>query len=50
MAAPEYGAMYLKEAGAEAEAFTTTVYSRAPFSSRAATTSDTVEAFCPMAT
>ncbi len=42
--------MYLNEAGYEAAAFTTTVYSRAPRSSRASTTSAIVEPFCPMAT
>ena len=44
------GAMYLKEAGSEAGAFTMTVYSRAPFESRASWTSRTVESFWPMAT
>ena len=49
-AAPEYGAMYWNGAGSDAGAFTTTVYSSAPFSSRVATTSATVEDFCPTAT
>jgi hypothetical protein len=42
--------MYWNEAGSAAEAFTTTVYSSAPFSPSASTTSATVEAFCPTAT
>ena len=42
--------MYWNGAGSEAGAFTTTVYSSAPFSSRVATTSATVEDFCPTAT
>ena len=42
--------MYLNEDGEEAGASITTVYFMASFSSRAATTSDTVEFFWPMAT
>src|SRR3990170_3147604 len=42
--------MYWNGVGSEAEAFTTTVYSSAPFSRRVSTTSATVEAFCPIAT
>jgi hypothetical protein len=42
--------MYLKEAGRSAGALTTTVYSSAPFSSRAPTNSRTVVAFWPIAT
>ncbi len=50
MAAPAYGATYLNGAGSEAGALMTTVYSSAPLSSRALTSSATVDAFCPMAT
>ena len=42
--------MYWNGAGSAAEAFTTTVYSSAPFSRSVSTTSDTVDAFCPIAT
>jgi len=42
--------MYWKGVGSDADAFTTTVYSRAPLSLRVSTTSATVEAFCPTAT
>ena len=50
MAEPAYGAYICSAGAAEAAALTTTVYSMAPCSSRVATISATVEAFCPMAT
>ncbi len=42
--------MYLKGAGSDAGAHTTTVYSRAPCACRVATVWAMDEPFCPMAT
>ena len=50
MAQPAYGARYLYGAGSPAEATTTTVYSRAWWSSSVATVCATDEFFCPIAT
>ena len=50
MAQPAYGARYLKGAGSEAAAATTTVYSRAPCDARVATVWAIEEPFWPMAT
>ena len=49
-AAPAYGAMYWNGTGSDADASTTVVYSRAPFSRSVSTTSATVDAFWPIAT
>ena len=50
MAAAAYGARYFSDAGCEAVAATTVVYSMAPAARSRSTTVATVDAFWPMAT